>query len=154
MVDNLSQNKRSKVMRSIKGKDTKPELIIRKALHQKGFRYVLHDKSLPGKPDIVLPKYRAIVQVNGCFWHGHDCHIFKLPRQLHWREKIHRNRERDSENIDAYKCSGWRVLVVWECALQGKSKLPIQELKHSMTNWLLYDGSDAEIKGRPEPTLT
>lgn len=142
---------RSKIMSSIRGKNTRPELIVRSLLHRSGFRYRIHSTKLPGKPDIALPKHRAIILVNGCFWHGHDCHIFREPRQLKWREKILRNRERDIANQIAYSEMEWKLLVVWECAIQGRTKLPPGELQACMTNWLLYDQCDAEIRGRPEP---
>nr|WP_307190518.1 very short patch repair endonuclease [Bathymodiolus platifrons methanotrophic gill symbiont] len=91
----VSRKKRSQMMAGIKGKDTKPELLIRKALHKKGFRYKLHDKSLSGKPDMVFPRYKSLIFINGCFWHGHDCHLFKWPssKSEFWKEKITKNKE-------------------------------------------------------------
>ena len=101
MVDVVSKEKRSKMMSGIRYKDTKPEIIIRKALHAKGFRYSLHNNKLPGKPDIVLPKYNAIIFIHGCFWHQHNCHLFKWPstRPEFWQNKISGNKERDKQNI-------------------------------------------------------
>lgn len=100
---------RSKIMSAIKGKDTKPEILVRKALHQKGFRYGLHSNSLPGHPDILLRKYKAIIFVNGCFWHKHDCHLFNPNRTLSepWKKKIDQNLSRDKRNIEFYIDSGW-----------------------------------------------
>jgi DNA mismatch endonuclease, patch repair protein len=144
----MEKEKRSKIMRSIRGRDTRPELIVRKLLFARGFRYRIHYKKLPGKPDIVLPKYRAIILVNGCFWHGHDCHIFKPPRQDAWRQKIRRNKERDEGNLNQYHLLNWKTLIVWECALQGKEKLGPLELSKVLESWVIYDPADAEIAGR------
>lgn len=140
---------RSKIMRSIPGKNTRPELLIRRELHKAGFRFRKHYKTLKGKPDIVLPKHSAIVLVNGCFWHGHECHIFRKPRQSEWREKIEGNKARDAANIECYKSLGWKVLEVWECAIQGKTSLPLSELVAVISNWIQFDTMSAEITGRP-----
>ena len=93
MADVVDRKTRSRMMSGIRGKNTRPELLIRKGLHARGFRFRLHDKRLPGKPDLVLPKYSAVIFVHGCFWHGHDCHLFKWPqsRREFWRKKITRN---------------------------------------------------------------
>ncbi|CAG0903564.1 unnamed protein product [Cyprideis torosa] len=114
---------RSKNMAAIRGKDTKPELVIRKGLHKAGFRYRLHDKKLPGKPDLVFPRYQAVLFINGCFWHLHDCHLFKWPktRSEFWSDKIKKNVARDQVNIAQLKASGWRVGIIWECSLKGKT---------------------------------
>lgn len=108
-------------MAGIKGKNTKPEMLVRRGLHAMGFRYRLHDKQLPGKPDIVLPKYRAVIFVHGCFWHGHDCPAFKWPktREAFWREKILSNRERDEGQIIELASRGWRVFTIWECEVRA-----------------------------------
>lgn len=150
MIDVVDKKTRSKIMSGIKGLDTKPELIIRKELHKRGFRYKLHDKALPGKPDLVLPKHGAAIQVQGCFWHGHKCHLFKWPstRKEFWREKISANIKRDKKNLEKLSQAGWKTLVVWECALKGKEKLPERELIRTMESWLLYDPLNAEITGR------
>lgn len=130
MTDIVSPAKRSEMMSGIKGKDTKPEIIIRKALHKRGFRFRLHDKRLPGKPDLVLPKYRTVIFVNGCFWHGHECHLFKWPKsnQDFWREKISGTKERDKRKQLELISLGWRVLVVRECDLRGKSPVEVEHL--------------------------
>jgi len=129
---------RSKIMAAIKGKDTKPEMIVRKVLHRSGFRYRLHSKSLPGHPDIVLAKHNAIILVNGCFWHKHDCHLFNPKRTLSptWAKKIDANVERDKKNIEFYINSGWKVLVIWECSVVGKTALKIDELRELVVTWL------------------
>ena len=122
MADILSRKKRSALMARIGSKNTKPEMILRKALFAAGFRYRLHDPSLPGKPDIVLKRFQAVIFVNGCFWHGHKgCKDFKLPatNRKFWRKKIEDNRKRDRRNIAELKKAGWHVLVVWECSILG-----------------------------------
>lgn len=108
-------------MRAIRSRNTRPELLVRKYLHAAGFRYRLHDKRLPGKPDIVLPRYRAVIFVHGCFWHGHDCKYFILPktRTEFWQKKIEANRARDREHIVQLNQLAWRVIVVWECEVKA-----------------------------------
>jgi len=125
-MDVLTAEQRRFNMSRIRGRDTAPELLIRRALHAKGFRYWLHDRRLPGRPDLVFPKYRAVIFIHGCFWHGHDCHLFKWPstRKEFWQEKIERNRARDDSAIRKLQENGWRVLIVWECSLKGISRLP------------------------------
>ncbi|MFQ5564050.1 MAG: very short patch repair endonuclease [Parvularculaceae bacterium] len=121
-TDVFPPEKRSEVMRAVKGADTKPELTLRKALFAKGFRYRLHRKDLPGKPDLVFPKYHAVVFVHGCFWHGHDCaRGRRVPKtnRAYWTAKIARNRERDAKNVAALRKAGWRVFTVWECELKN-----------------------------------
>ncbi len=123
MTDVHTPQQRSYNMSRIKGKDTKPEMIVRKFLHARGFRYRLHNKDLPGKPDIVLPRYRTVIFVHGCFWHGHEgCRYFILPKTKTewWETKINGNKERDQRNLEALRASGWRVIVVYECELKPK----------------------------------
>lgn len=129
MVDVVDKATRSRMMSGIRSKNTKPEKLIRSALHRHGFRFRLNQTSLPGKPDLVFRKYRAVIFIHGCFWHGHNCDLFKWPssNSAFWRNKIERNRANDIEVIAALKKSGWRVMVIWECALKGKvqmTKLP------------------------------
>lgn len=126
MVDVVDKKTRSRMMSGIRGKNTKPEIIVRKALHAAGYRFRLHRKDLPGKPDIVLPKYKTVIFVHGCFWHKHDCRYFKWPktRPDFWREKIEGNVERDRLAYEKLEEMGWRVKVVWECELElGINKL-------------------------------
>lgn len=109
-------------MSRIRAKDTKPEMLVRKFLHANGFRYKLHDKTLPGKPDIVLPKYRTVIFVHGCFWHGHtNCKYFKVPktRTKWWLAKINRNKANDEKAQKALRKEGWKVINVWECSLKN-----------------------------------
>lgn len=149
MTDVHSPAVRSKNMRAIRSKNTRPEITVRSLLHAAGFRYRLHVSDLPGKPDLVFPKYRAVIMVKGCFWHGHDCPLFKWPSSniFFWRNKIKRNQTKDAEALEALKNAGWRVMVIWECALKGKAqmaKLP-NTIAH-VCYWLLQsDTSFQEI---------
>ena len=116
---------RSYNMSQIKGKNTKPEEIVRKYLFAQGFRYRKNDQRFPGSPDIVLPKYKTVIFVNGCFWHGHEgCKYFVWPKNNSdfWREKIQRNIERDKNNYDKLKHLGWNVVLVWECELKKQRR--------------------------------
>lgn len=126
MADVLTPEQRQLNMSRIKGKDTKPEMLIRRGLHARGLRYRLHDRSLPGRPDLVFPKYRTAVFIHGCFWHAHGCALSKLPatRQDFWQTKLAANAARDRKAVDALQTAGWRVLVIWECALRGSGRLP------------------------------
>ncbi|WP_236629793.1 very short patch repair endonuclease [Pseudohaliea rubra] len=136
-------------MSRIRGRDTRPELLVRKGLHALGFRYRLHDKRLPGRPDLVFPRFGAVILVNGCFWHGHDCHLFRLPatRRGFWQQKIESNRVRDARNLRLLEDAGWRVLVVWECALKGKERLPVELVISRISEWLTGGGESCEVRG-------
>lgn len=148
MVDVVDPATRSRMMSGIRGKNTKPELLIRKALHARGFRYRLHC-DLPGKPDICLPKHRAVIFVHGCFWHGHGCHLFKWPktRPEFWRGKIERNCEVDRAAEEKLAQAGWRVGDVWECALKGKTRLPLADVVHNLDAWLRSDLARLTVEG-------
>lgn len=125
MADVHEPETRSYNMSQIRAKDTKPEMLVRKFLHANGFRYRLHVKDLPGKPDLVLPKYNSGIFVHGCFWHAHEeCKYFKLPqtRSDWWKEKLLGNRERDKKHIRQLVDSGWNVIVIWECELKSNQK--------------------------------
>lgn len=138
------------MMRGIRGKDTKPEIIIRKELFKQGFRYRLHDKKLAGKPDIVLARHRAVIFVHGCFWHGHDeCHLFKIPstRTDFWKSKIERNQLNDNRAMTNLLQSNWRVAVVWECSLKGREKWRLDALAAVLAKWLKSDDPALEIRG-------
>lgn len=120
-MDVLSREKRSQIMASVKSSDTKPEMLVRRYLHAHGFRYGLHNRKLPGSPDIVLRKYKTVIFINGCFWHGHEgCKYYRLPKSNieFWQTKIERNRQRDIETVKALKTKGWRVITIWECELR------------------------------------
>lgn len=149
MADVVSSDVRSRMMAGIRGVNTKPELLLRKGLHRRGFRFRLHDKTLPGRPDIVLPRYRAIVFAHGCFWHGHNCHLFKWPstRKEFWRAKIVRNRVVDARSEAALAEAGWRQAVVWECALKGRTRLILEDVISTCEKWLTSDQPRLEIEG-------
>jgi DNA mismatch endonuclease (patch repair protein) len=148
MADIVSKAKRSEMMAGIRGKNTRPEILIRKALHKEGFRFRLHGR-LPGKPDLVFPAYRAIVFVHGCFWHGHNCSLFKWPssRPEFWRSKITSNRRNDKKACTALTSEGWRVLTIWECALKGRGRLPLEDVTKKATKWLKSSRKILEIRG-------
>ena len=123
MADKLNTQQRHHCMSRIRGKDTKPELLVRKRLHARGFRFRLQDRNLPGRPDIVLPKYGVAIMVNGCFWHGHKgCRYATKPKSNveFWETKIARNKHRDEVTAAHLEALGWTVIVVWECELRGK----------------------------------
>lgn len=125
MADVHTPEIRSYNMSKIRGKDTKPEEILRKGLFAKGFRYRKNDKRLPGKPDLVFPKFKTVIFVNGCFWHKHNgCRYFKWPTNNadFWKNKIESNVERDRKNLAELETMGWRVLVVWECQLKPRER--------------------------------
>ena len=125
MADRFSEEQRSYVMSRIKSKDTKPEMILRKSLHELGFRYRLHSSDLPGKPDMIFPKFQICIFVHGCFWHRHEgCSRSTMPKTntLFWQEKFHRNKNRDIENVIRLFDLGWRVEIVWECELSTHEK--------------------------------
>lgn len=156
MTDIVDTDTRSRMMSGIKRRDTKPELMLRGGMQQLGFRHRLgesyrcDDRLLPGKPDLVYPKYRAVVQVNGCFWHRHSCHLFHWPstRVEFWREKLNANAARDACNLNKLEEGGWRVLVVWECSVKGKTRRPISEVIQTAANWIQFGKGSASIEGR------
>lgn len=149
MPDIVDPATRSRMMSGIRGRDTKPERLVRKALHARGFRYRLNVGSLPGRPDMVFPKYRATVFVHGCFWHGHDCALFRAPdtRAGKWAAKISRNRARDGEVREALHEAGWRQLVIWECSIRGRNRLGLETVVDQATDWLLSRNRFLEIRG-------
>ena len=140
---------RSRMMAGIKGKNTKPELVVRRGLHALGFRYLLHDRRLPGKPDMVLPRWHAVVFVHGCFWHGHDCPLFRWPgsRQDFWRQKIGRNQERDVDVEAELDRAGWRMLKIWECSMKGTGRIGVEAVLPLAAGWLRSEAITGEIRG-------
>jgi len=148
-VDVHDPQTRSRNMAAIKGSHTKPELTVRRALHAEGLRYRLHVKDLPGKPDLVFPKHRAVVFVHGCFWHQHSCHLFKWPatRKEFWEQKIGRNVANDLRAIEKLQSLGWRVAIVWECALKGKTRLNEAKAMQTLASWVKSTEESLVIEG-------
>ncbi len=138
------------MMSGIKSRNTKPERVIRKLLFARGFRYRLHVKNLPGKPDLVFPRHRAVIFVHGCFWHGHHCHLFKLPntRTDFWSTKINSNVIRDRRHIESLLSSGWRIAVVWECSLRGRGRLSPGLVAEICDAWITSEETYLELEGQ------
>ncbi|ULB09181.1 DNA mismatch endonuclease Vsr [Cereibacter azotoformans] len=144
MTDIVDSRTRSRMMSGIRGKNTKPELVLRRSLHAAGYRFRLHAKGVPGKPDIVMPKYRAVILVHGCFWHRHDgCRYSTLPstRTEFWMAKFKANVARDEVVRAALLEAGWRVATVWECAL--RTEAGVSDARAGIETWLR--GTDAEL---------
>lgn len=137
------------MMSGIRGKDTKPEMVIRRGLHALGFRFRLHDRRLPGKPDLVLKSRKVIIFVHGCFWHGHDCHLFRLPgtRTEFWQAKIEGNKLRDRKAAADLRGQGWRIATIWECAMRGRGRITLDRLFDDLVTWLNGDRPALEIRG-------
>jgi len=130
-MDVFSREKRSQIMSRVSGKNTKPEIAVRSLLHKLGYRFRLHRKNLPGRPDITLPKHKKVIFVHGCFWHGHAvCSRSKRPstNEEFWHEKLNKNIERDKKTVDALKKLGWDVLTVWTCEVKDTNELKIKLL--------------------------
>ncbi len=125
-------------MAAVRSRDTKPELLIRRALHASGLRYRLNVRDLPGRPDIVLPRCKAVIFVHGCFWHRHECDLFRWPtsRTEFWREKLNANAARDMTAAEALGKAGWRQAVIWECALKGRKKRDFQDTMQRLIAWI------------------
>ena len=149
MTDVVTPEVRSRMMAGIRGFNTKPELFLRKGLHRRGFRFRLHDRKLPGCPDMVLKSYRALVFAHGCFWHRHDCALFKWPqnRAVFWREKLTRNHMNDERAEQKLIDAGWRVGVVWECALKGPGRMSSEVILDRCEAWLRSNRKRLEIRG-------
>lgn len=149
MADIVSPETRSRMMSGIRGKGTAPEMVLRRGLHAMGFRFRLHDRQLPGRPDMVFPRRRAALFAHGCFWHGHDCHLFRLPgtRPEFWQAKIDANRARDAAAEATLLASRWRVGAVWECALRGRGALPFPEVMDRCAAWLRSTEPQLDIRG-------
>jgi len=149
VTDIVDRETRSRMMAGIRSKNTRIEVSLRKALFAQGFRYRINDARLPGKPDIVLPRYRAVVFVHGCFWHGHDCSLFRLPASNtdFWRTKIDTNRARDERACGELAAQGWRVAVIWECAIRGKKEAGVMAVAESLQAWLKIGAPQLVIRG-------
>ena len=138
MTDVVDASTRSRMMSGIRGQNTKPEILVRSLLHRQGFRFRLHVSNLPSKPDIVLPRYRVVIFVHGCFWHGHDCNLFKWPKSNaeFWRTKLESNRVRDKRDIALLLQLGWRVLIIWECAIQSQHHTQVEAMLKKVDTWI------------------
>lgn len=147
-MDTVDKATRSRIMAKVGQRDTGPELRLRLALHRRGFRYLLHDRKLPGSPDLVFPKYGAVVFVHGCFWHDHGCKYSTKPatRKAFWDEKFAANRERDKRKSGEIRKLGWRVLVVWECALKDAAAESTRTVER-VARWLESRRGYGEIGG-------
>lgn len=152
MADIVDPATRSRMMSGIRGKNTRPEVKIRKALHAKGFRYQLHRKDLPGKPDMVFPKYRAVVFIHGCFWHRHCCSLFRWPSSNvdFWQNKLSGNQQKDIVNNAGLEALGWKVLIVWECAIRGRYKVGAEDTVTRIADWLLTGIARSELAERTD----
>lgn len=138
MTDVHDKKTRSYNMSRIRAKDTKPEMLVRRFLHGQGFRYKLHDKTLPGKPDLVLPKYRVVIFIHGCFWHGHDgCRYYVVPktRTEWWLNKIMGNKANDTKAIASLKKDGWKSIILWECHLKDKKDSTLNKLNFKLNQF-------------------
>lgn len=153
MPDIVDSATRSRMMAGIKGKDTRPEMAIRRGLHALGYRYRLQARDIAGRPDLVFRQRRAVIFVHGCFWHGHDCHLFRLPgtRREFWEAKIRANQERDARVRTELLSLGWRVLEIWECALRGKEALDFAFVMERCVTWLESDMAHLEVRGAQPP---
>ncbi len=138
MADKFDKKTRSRVMASVKNKNTKPEVNIRKALFAKGLRYKIHNKNLPGCPDLVFPKYKAVIFIHGCFWHNHDCKHGQLPSTnvAFWKEKLEKNEKRDRRSIVELKDIGWKVKVIWLCQLKNRKNFKSEDAIIEIIEWL------------------
>jgi DNA mismatch endonuclease, patch repair protein len=150
-MDNVDRHTRSKIMASVGQKNTGAELLLRSELHKNGLRYRLHDRSLPGSPDLVFPRFHAAVFVHGCYWHAHGCYKSTVPksRRVFWTDKFATNRARDERNIRLLVERGWRVMTVWECSLLGKHALPAHQVTAWIRTWLHGSDQQGEISGTP-----
>lgn len=137
------------MMAGIRRRDTKPEMIVRSGLHRRGFRFRLDDRRLPGRPDIVLARRRAAIFVHGCFWHGHDCPLYRVPmtRPEFWTAKIEGNRVRDRAAVAALRTASWRVLTIWECALRGATAERREAMLDAAAAWLHGEETQGELRG-------
>lgn len=147
MTDVHDRQTRSRNMAAIKGSNTKPELRVRKEFHRRGLRYSLKNKLIPGRPDLVLSKYRVAVFIHGCFWHRHHCNYFKLPKSNteFWNNKINANVKRDTEVIRQITAAGYRILIIWECSFKGKNKEDPDVLFERILYWIRTEDKNSEI---------
>lgn len=147
-MDIVDKSTRSRMMSGIRSKDTKPEILIRHALHAIGFRYSKNSSQLSGKPDIYLKKHHAVIFIHGCFWHGHNCDQFKIPktRRSFWLNKINANRVRDKKVLKNLKKQGLRTCIIWECCIRGKKSRNINLLINRISKWIYSDSISRQFK--------
>lgn len=152
-MDIVNTETRRRMMAGIRAKDTKPELTVRRALHARGLRYRLHPAGVLGKPDLAFPRHRALIFVHGCFWHGHNCRYFKIPktRTDFWIEKISQNQHRDARVMDELQRDGWRILIIWECSVRAFVRSPANPLIDNVIEWLLNSQTSMQINEEGEP---
>lgn len=154
-MDTVDKETRSRIMSSVGQKNTGLEIMLRTALHKAGLRYRLFDRKLPGSPDLVFPRFGAVIFVHGCYWHSHGCYKSTVPksRREFWADKFSTNRKRDEHNIMLLRESGWRVMIVWECALVRKHAIPLDEISEQVRDWLMGKEEHGEVPGSPrEPS--
>lgn len=158
MADRMTKEQRYRCMSSIKGKDTKPEMLVRRYLHSRGYRYRVNVRALPGTPDIVLRKYRTVIFINGCFWHGHEgCSLYVPPKSntQYWQQKIERNRERDVKKRIELRRLGWHTVIIWECELKPKKRLAtLRALEQTLNKIFLLNNSVTVTAEYPEAEET
>jgi DNA mismatch endonuclease (patch repair protein) len=149
MADIVDPATRSRMMSGIRGRNTRIEIAVRKGLFALGYRYRMDVRSLPGRPDIVLPRRNVVVLVHGCFWHAHDCGLYRIPatRPDFWREKLEGNARRDRLNEAALENAGWRIAIVWECALRGRGASDLSEVINSLHEWIRGREKMIELRG-------
>ena len=151
-MDTVNKTTRSRMMAAIRSKDTRPEVVLRRSLFQLGYRYRLHYRGLPGKPDLVFPKYRTAVFVNGCFWHHHECKDVKMPstRRAWWRKKLEGNHKRDMAALRSLHEKGWRTLMVWECSMrrQPNPDAAIRKVVSQVSRFLRSKQNSGVISGQ------
>jgi DNA mismatch endonuclease (patch repair protein) len=137
------------MMAGIRRRDTRIERAVRSALHARGFRFRLDVRTLPGRPDIVLPRWNAVILVHGCFWHAHDCGLCRIPatRPQFWREKLEHNAARDGQNFARLREIGWRVATVWECSLRGKGEEAVERVSRQLGEWLVSGKRTLDVRG-------
>ena len=156
MADRMTKDQRHNCMSHIKGRNTRPELLVRKFLWHHGFRYRLYDKKLPGKPDIIMKKWRTVIFVNGCFWHGHDCENFRPPKSntQFWENKIETNKKRDQLNIQKLELLGYRVITIWECDLSKKNRVKTLDSLLITLSQIVLKETDTKVSNIEENDLS
>ena len=149
MADRMTKEQRHKCMSSIKGKDTKPEMLVRRYLHARGYRYRMNVKRLPGTPDIVLRRFRTVIFINGCFWHGHEgCRYFVMPKSNtpFWEKKIERNKQRDVEKRIQLRRMGWHTIIIWECELKPKNRFTTLQALENTLNKIFMKAMTSSVR--------